>query len=74
MDIVSMMMPVIMVLGISLALGMSKKGFDMLSFIGSLAVAIAIMIWLDILPTFLVIVPMIIIGSMFFIETGDKSE
>jgi len=69
-----MIMPVIMMLGISLALGISRKGFDMLSFIGSMAVAISIMIWLDILPTFLVIVPMIIIGSMFFIETGDKSE
>lgn len=74
MDIVSMIMPVIMLLGISLALGMSKKGFDMLSFIGSLAVAISIMIWLDILPTFLVIVPMIIIGSMFFIERSDNIE
>ena len=74
MDVVSMIMPVIMMLGISLALGLSRKGFDMLSFIGSMAVAISIMIWLDILPTFLVIVPMIIIGSMFFIGTGDKSE
>lgn len=74
MDVVSMIMPVIMMLGISLALGLSSKGFDMLSFIGSMAVAISIMIWLDILPTFLVIVPMIIIGSMFFIGPGDKSE
>lgn len=69
-----MIMPVIMLLGISLALGMSKKGFDMLSFIGSLAVAISIMIWLDILPTYLVIVPMIIIGSMFFVGAGAQSE
>lgn len=74
MDIVTMIMPVIMMLGISLALGLSRKGFDMLSFIGSMAVAISIMIWLDILPTFLVIVPMIIIGSMFFIGTGAQNE
>jgi len=46
----------------------------MLSFVGSMAVAISIMVWLDILPTFLVIVPMIIIGSMFFIGRSDNIE
>lgn len=69
-----MMMPIIMISGISLALGMSKKGFDTLSFIGSLAVGISIMIWLDILPSFLVVIPMIIIGSMLFIGRSDNIE
>lgn len=73
MDVVSMIMPVIMMFGISLALGLSSKGFDMLSFIGSMAVGIGILIWCDIFPSYLAVVPMIIIGVMLF-SGGDGNQ
>lgn len=68
-----MIMPVIMMFGISLALGLSSKGFDMLSFIGSMAVGIGILIWCDIFPSYLAVVPMIIIGVMLF-SGGDGNQ
>lgn len=73
MDIVTMMLPVILLTGICLSIAYHKGKMDMLSFMGSLAVGIGILIWCDIFPTYLAVVPMIIIGVMLF-SGGDGNQ
>jgi len=60
------------ILGFSIAASITKNGFSTNVFLTGVAICISVLIWVPMLPRYLIIVPILIITGIFF--SGSNTE
>lgn len=64
------------ILGLSIAVSMLRKdeGFSFNIFMGSIAIGITVLIWNEAIPTYIIILPILIMVGMLFSDKTTGSE
>lgn len=64
------------VLGLSLGVSMLRKdeGFSFNIFMGSIAIGITVLIWCGAIPTYIIVLPILIMVGMIFSDKTTGSE
>lgn len=65
--------PVAIVLAIATASAIANKRFSKNVFLTSIAVGMAVMIWIPLLPSFMIVVSILCIVGMIFSDSGSDS-
>lgn len=65
--------PVAIVLSIATASAIANKRFSKNVFLTSIAVGMAVMIWIPLLPSFMIVVSILCIVGMIFSDSGSDS-
>jgi len=60
------------ILGFSIAVSITKDGFSTNVFLTGVAICIAVLVWIPLLPRYLIIIPILIISGIFF--SGSNTE
>lgn len=74
MNIMDYLIPVGAVLGISAACAMMyEKSFSINVFLTALTIGIAVLCWIPLIPSYSIVISVLIIVGMFFKDSGDST-